>query len=139
MKIEGPRNVSSGAGAKRAGGAAAPGFAPAAESAQRASAPAGVGALHALDAVLALQAEGFNPERRARQIKRGREALDALGEVEKALAFGDAPERMRGALEAAAAAAEPTGEADLDAVLNEIDIRVAVELAKLDMSRPARV
>jgi hypothetical protein len=135
MKVEGPRGPGSASGAKRTAGAAAPGFSVAAENAPRVASSSGVSALTALDAVLALQAEGFNPDKRARQIKRGREALDTLSEIEKALVMGGSPEALRAALEAASAASEPTGEAELDAVLAEIDIRVAVELAKLDMAK----
>ena len=135
MKVEGPRGTGQASGGKRTGAAAAPGFSLGAESAPRAAPASGVGALHAMDAVLALQAEGFNPDKRARQVRRGKEALDALSEVEKALVMGGSPENLRAALEDAARASEPTGEPDLDAVLAEIDIRVAVELAKLDMAK----
>jgi hypothetical protein len=134
MKIEGPRGVGQASGGKKAAGATAPGFAVAAEGASRASAASGVSALHALDAVLALQG-GVNPDKRGRQVRRGKEALDALQDIEKALVMGGSPEEMRAALEEAARRAEPTGEPELDSVLAEIDIRVAVELAKLDMAQ----
>ena len=138
MKIESGRGVaassSSGSGPRRA---AAPGFAPATDAPARAAAAASVSAAASLDAILALQAEGLEPERRARQVRRGKGALDALEELEKALAEGVAPASLRARLEGLRRAAEQTGEPDLDALLLEIDTRVAVELAKLEQATQA--
>jgi hypothetical protein len=132
MKIEPGRSVGSTSTAKKAGGTAAPGFAPAMDAPQRASATAPASAVTPLDAILALQA-GENPaQRRARQTRRGQEALDALEELEQGLLLGRAPGALRGRLEALQRRAEATGDERLDAVLNEIDIRLAVEAAKLD-------
>jgi hypothetical protein len=137
MKIESGRPVTSSGGAKRSAGAAAPGFTPAAEGPQRAAATSAAGAVAPLDALLALQAEEDPARRRARQAKRGAEALDALEDLEQGLLLGRAPGALRGQMEALRRAAEPTGEADLDAVLLEIDTRLAVELAKLERARLA--
>jgi hypothetical protein len=87
----------------------------------------------ALDTVLALQTDDPTGQRRARQAKRGRDALDALEELGKGLLLGRAPGGLRNELERLRAAAEPTGEPGLDGVLREIDTRLAVELAKLEM------
>lgn len=135
MKIESGRPVTSASGAKRAGGAAAPGFAPAADAPQRAAATAATQALTPLDALLALQGVDDPAGRRARQARRGQAALDALEELGQGLLLGRAPGALKGQLEALRREAEPTGEPELDAVLLEIDIRVAVELAKLERAR----
>jgi hypothetical protein len=134
MKIESGRGVSPSSTARPAVGAAAPGFAPATDGPARAAATTPAAAVHGLDAILALQAEGFDSERRARQARRGKAALDALEKLEHALVLGAGAGALRGELEAARRAAEPTGESGLDALLLEIDTRLAVELAKLDMA-----
>jgi hypothetical protein len=132
MKIEPGRNVGSSTSASKAGKAAAPGFAPATDAPQRAAAASPTGAVTPLDSILALQG-GENPaQRRARQTRRGEEALDALEELERGLLLGRAPAGLRGQLEALQRRSEQTGDKDLDAVLQEIDIRLAVEAAKLD-------
>ncbi|MGE3142979.1 MAG: flagellar assembly protein FliX [Hyphomonadaceae bacterium] len=134
MKVESGRGVGAAGGTRKAGAAAAPGFAPA-EGAGPAAPAAGAGpasAAAALDAVLALQAEGFDPGRRRRQVRRAEAALDALAQLERGWIEGRAPGRLRDELAALQAGAAPTGEPGLDAVLLEIDTRVAVELAKLE-------
>jgi hypothetical protein len=113
---------------------AAPGFAPALDAPQRAAAPAAAGAVTPLDVVLALQGGENSAQRRSRQARRGLEALDALEELERGLLLGRAPGALQARLEALQRRSEPTGEEGLDAVLEEIDIRLAVEAAKLERS-----
>lgn len=131
MKIEGGRSIGSTGGAKRTASAAPSGFAPSMEEPQKAAATSPTQALTQLDALLALQ--GDEPgQRRARQARRGRDALDTLEKLAAGLLTGRAPGSIRADLETLRRAGEPTGEAGLDAVLQEIDIRLAVEAAKLD-------
>jgi hypothetical protein len=133
MKIESGRPVSASAGARKAGSAtAAPGFAPSVDAPQRAAPAAPTAPLTALDAIIALQSEETPARRRARQAKRGVQALDALEALEEGLLCGHAPATLKSDLERLARGAEATGEAGLDEVLREIDIRLAVELAKLE-------
>lgn len=132
MKIEPGRSVGPTSTAKKAGGTAAPGFAPAMDAPQRATAAPPANAVTPLDAILALQADESPAQRRARQTRRGQEALDALEELEQGLLLGRAPGALRARLEALQRRAEATGDERLDAVLHEIDIRLAVEAAKLD-------
>jgi hypothetical protein len=134
MKIEGGRGIGSANGTRRAGQTAAPGFAPATEAPQRTSAASATGSVAALDTILALQAEGFDPDRRRRQVKRGTAALDALEQLARGLAMGRAPATLRAELEGLRRGGETTGEGGLDSTLREIDTRLAVELAKLEMS-----
>jgi hypothetical protein len=134
MKIEPGRSVGPASGAGKAAKAAAPGFAPALDAPQRAAAAAPAHAVTPLDAVLALQGGETPIQRRARQTRRGEEALDALEELEQGLLLGRAPGALRSRIDALRRRAEPTGDERLDAVLGEIDIRLAVEAAKLERS-----
>jgi hypothetical protein len=72
-------------------------------------------------------------ERRKRAVKRGRVALDALDELKMAL-LGGAPlstATLAKLQEAAAHLKLGSGQAELDAVLAEIELRVEVEIAKM--------
>jgi len=137
MKIESGRGVSSSSGSKGAARTAAPGFSVPTDAPQKTAAASGVAAVPTLDAILALQGEEPSGQRRSRQAKRGRDALDALEKLEQGLVLGRAPGGLKAQLEALSRGSEATGDADLDAVLLEIDTRVAVELAKLDSLRAA--
>jgi hypothetical protein len=132
MKIEGGRGVGSTSGSKRANASAAGGFSVPVDGAAKASSAAPSSSVTALDAILALQSEEPSSQRRGRQSRRGREALDVLEKLEQALVLGHAPGALRAELERVQKGAEATGEAGLDEVLLEIDIRLAVEAAKLD-------
>jgi len=132
MKIEGGRRVSATGAKPAASASAAPGFTPELDAPERSVAVTAPAAVAALDAVLALQTEEPAGRRLARQAKRGRDALDALEELERALLNGRAPQALRGDIERLRHAAEPSGDEGLDGVLKEIDIRLAVEAAKLD-------
>lgn len=136
MKIESGRGVTSTNGARRASGAGGSGgFTPAVDEPQRASAASAAGPVTSLDAILALQAEEGPLERRKRQARRGRAALDALEKLSQGLLLGRAPGALAGEMERLRGGSEPTGEAELDGVLREIDTRLAVELAKLEKMR----
>ncbi len=133
MKIENGRPVSAAGGAKKsAGSAAAPGFSPQVDGPAKAAATAPTAPLTALDALIALQTDEPPSRRRARQAKRGQDALDALEKLEQGLLSGRAPGALKSELERLSRGVELTGEAGLDDVLHEIDIRLAVELAKLE-------
>lgn len=133
MKIESGRGVGPSTTAKKAGAAsAAPGFSPSVEAPQRTASTSGVSGVTPLDVILALQCDEPPAQRRARQARRGRDALDALERLERGLLAGRAPTSLKAELESLHFASQPTGEAGLDEVLNEIDIRLAVEAAKLE-------
>ncbi len=131
MKIEPGRGVSTGSGG-RANAAAAPGFSPTADAPQRVAASTPSSAVTPLDALIALQGEDPPARRRARQLKRGGAALEALEELERGLVLGRAPADLRARLEAAGRGGEATDDAGLDALMLEIDTRLAVEAAKLE-------
>ena len=136
MKVESGRGVGPAGAAKRTT-AAAPGFALGEDGPERVSGASSVAGLTALDAVLALQAEEPPARRRSRQVRRGSTALDALEELAKGVLLGRAPQALRAELERLQRGSELTGEAELDGVLREIDTRLAVELAKLEMQAAA--
>ena len=93
---------------------------------------AGPRALTSLDALMALQAFEDPAERRRKAVKRGRTLLDALDELKldvlAASAAVPALARLRALAETTG---EISGDARLDGILAEIDLRAAVELAKL--------
>ena len=132
MKIEPGRNVGATNSAGKAERAAAPGFAPATEAPQRATAATPTGAVTSLDSLLALQGAEDPMQRRARQRRRGQEALDTLEELERGLVLGRASGGLKARLEALHGRSEKTGDEGLDAILYEIDVRLAVEAAKLE-------
>ncbi|MFP5448822.1 MAG: flagellar assembly protein FliX [Alphaproteobacteria bacterium] len=103
------------------------------------AAPAGsVAPVGGLSALLALQEMGGPLERRRRAVSRAGRILDVLDEVKLALVSGELSlgqlERLSRAVREERAATE---DAALEGVLNEIETRAAVELAKLEMARNA--
>ena len=137
MKIGGPGAAGGaapvGGGARRA--VPAEGFAPAgaAGGAAAASAAAGVSGLSGLEALLALQDVGGPLERRRRAVARGGRLLDDLDRVRLAiLEGGDGAQALTDLRRSAAELRERADEAGLDGVLDQIDLRAAVELAKAE-------
>ena len=96
------------------------------------SAPAtSVRSVSGLESLLALQGIEDTTEKKKRGVAKGRKALDVLDELRAGMLGGtlDGPTLSR--LQAVAdGLTEATGDPGLDAVLSEIDLRVAVELAK---------
>lgn len=88
-----------------------------------------------IDALIALQGIEDPTERRRRAVKNGRRALDALDEVKLGLLSGTLDQATMLRLKSVAAdLKEGSGDERLDAVVAEIDLRVAVELAKAGIS-----
>jgi hypothetical protein len=84
-----------------------------------------------LDALIALQGVEDPTERRKRAVKRGRNALDVLDRLKISMLDGALDTSTLGRLKAAAEGLKQgSGDAGLDAVLAEIELRVEVELAK---------
>lgn len=125
--------------AKSSGGASSFSL-PSVNAASGAASTASVGGLSgvgSVDALLALQAAGAlgDPlERKKRAVRRADHILDILGEVRIALIDGDIPQATLANLQRAIREQrDQTDDPRLEGVLNEIETRAAVELAKLQV------
>jgi hypothetical protein len=100
-----------------------------------ASATLGAASLASLDALLALQELPDPTERRRRALRRGHRLLDHLDELRLALIDGEIPlstlQGLRGQLRQRGDL--PDDDPRLAALLGEIELRVEVELAKLEV------
>jgi hypothetical protein len=100
-------------------------------SPQAQSAAVALRTLGGIDALIALQGIEDPVERRRRAVKHGRRALDALDELKLGLLSGTLEPATLLQLKAIAAdLKDGSGDEKLDQVLGDIDLRVAVELAK---------
>lgn len=110
---------------------------PAAGAAQatQVSGPAGPAGVMGVEALIALQDVGSPTERRRRSVARAGRILDVLDEVKVALLGGELSgadlERLRRAVRDERSA---TDDPKLEAVLDEVEMRAAVEVAKLEQS-----
>lgn len=120
------------AGQARRGTGAAPFSLPGKEGAAPARGGPAVSASGPLGPLLALQAEEEPQERRKRQARRGHDLLDGLDRLKASLLSGRIEiselERLKDAL---SLRRETTDDPRLDEVLAHIELRAAVELAKL--------
>ncbi|MBU1348278.1 MAG: flagellar assembly protein FliX [Alphaproteobacteria bacterium] len=140
MKVNGPSGAPAAGGSRptrSAGGfsvSQASGAAPA--SAAQATAPAS--SLAGVSALMALQGVETATERRRRAVRRGSSLLDRLDELKLAMLSGEAGE---GALERLGRTLREDRPEDPDAeltgLLEQIDLRAAVELAKAEVRRNA--
>lgn len=150
MKVEGPNKANTTTGAKKAGKAArsgGPSFASSLkdsgddEAVEQSARTAG-GMVGAVDALIALQevdpsdrAEGdggLAGDREQRARKWGRDMLDGLEEIRIGLLVGRIPRhRLNEIANAASRGKTTSNDPRLTAVLEEIELRALVELAKL--------
>jgi hypothetical protein len=121
----------------RGAGGPAPGFGVSgAEAAGDAAAATRVGsvlAVSSIDALLALQEVGGPNERRKKAVRRAGVILDVLDELKIGVLDGGVqPDTLGRLIEAVRQERMRTGDSKLEGVLDEIETRAAVELAKLD-------
>jgi hypothetical protein len=91
----------------------------------------GLKAIATVDALLALQGIEGAMERKKRAVAKGRKALDLLDRLKVSLLDGSVDTSTFARLKVAAEGlTEASGDPGLDTVLAEIDLRLAVELAK---------
>lgn len=83
-----------------------------------------------IDAILALQSVEGPLERKKRAVRRGRSLLDTLEEIKADLLVGQVSAERLDHLAAMLDEVREQASAELDAVLDDIDLRVQVELAK---------
>jgi len=101
------------------------------EAPRNAAAAGGLRAISTLDALIALQGVDDFKERKKRAVAKGRNALDVLDQLKLGFLDGTVDQSMLARLKVAGEGlTESSGDPGLDAVLGEIDLRVAVELAK---------
>ncbi len=88
-------------------------------------------AISTLDALMALQGVEDPTERKKRAVAKGRNALDVLDKLKLGLIDGSVDGSTLARLKVASEGlTEQSGDPGLDTVLSEINLRVAVELAK---------
>ena len=132
MRITGPNGTAlanAPASSRRAAGG---GFTVSEEQSPRGpAAAASLRSISTLDALMALQGVEDPAERKKRAVAKGRNALDVLDKLKLALIDGSVDGSTLSRLKVASEGlTEETGDSGLDTVLGEIDLRVAVELAK---------
>jgi hypothetical protein len=132
MRVYGPNGTAlatSPTTARRASGGA---FTVTEDASPRSSNAAGsLRAISTIDALIALQGVEDPTQRRKRAVAKGRTALDVLDALKLGLLDGGVDQSMLSRLKVASEGlTDASGEAGLDVVLGEIDLRVAVELAK---------
>ena len=103
-----------------------------------ATAAGGVGGIADVSALMALQGVEDVIERRRRAVRRGAGLLDRLDELKMALLSDQDGEGALGGLRRTLAESRPDDDhAPLNALLDQIDLRAAVELAKAEVRRSA--
>jgi hypothetical protein len=139
LKISGSNSLSAAPSqARRVSGS---GFAlsePSSASAAESSVALGVSALGSVDALIALQEVDSALERRRRAVGRAGRVLDELDALKLALLDGEPSEAgLRRLAAAVREQREATSDPDLEALLDQIEARAAVELAKLEVALKA--
>ena len=108
-------------------------------AARRAVAVAGPSAVSSVDALVALQAVEDSTERRRRAIDQGSDVLESLDELKIALLSGqETPARLARLKAIVARYEDGVEDPGLAEILQQIDLRARVELAKLEKSRGSR-
>lgn len=142
MKVTGPGGIGSSSGARPARSAGGDGFriiAPeAAGGPAQASSVSATQGVMGVEALLALQELGGPLERKRRAVGRAGRILDTLDALKIALLEGDISagdlDRLRRAVRDER---DNTDDPALEAVLDEIELRAAVEVAKLEQASRA--
>jgi len=142
MKIQGPTGPSQTGAARSAGKAASGGFslsgAGEASEAAEAQRMAGLDGVMTVSALLALQGVEDPLQRRKRAMGRASRLLDILDDLKVAMLEGRAaPSTLDNLARAVREQRESTDDPGLNDVLNQIETRAAVELAKLGTVRAA--
>jgi hypothetical protein len=134
MRIQGPIGTAASASSAAARRSAGSTFSLSAETDSRpAAGPSALRTVGGIDALIALQGVEDPTERRKQAVKRGRVALDALDELKIGLLGGNLGQATLTRLKSAATfLRDSSGDAGLDSVLGEIELRVEVEIAKID-------
>jgi hypothetical protein len=132
MRVYGPAGTALAGAPATARRAAAGTFSVSEQATPRGTTAAGsLRSISTLDALVALQGVEDPSERKKRAVTKGRNALDVLEKLKLGLLDGSVDGPMLARLKVASEGlTEQSGDPELDSVLGEIDVRVAVELAK---------
>ena len=138
MRIEGPKNAQGTSVRKAGGGSKGDGaaFASALDGggSARPAATAGVGPLAAVDAIMSLQAVDDATEGRSKGLAQANDLLDLLENVRRGLLAGTIPAGRLNALLQTLAQKRTVGlDPKLTQLLDDIELRARVELAKLGL------
>ena len=134
MEIKGPNRVETSAIKRKApAGAASPGFAVSDTPESHAQIVAGPGPIAALDSILILQGLDDSTQGKAKGVAHGEQLLDLLDSVRDGLLAGGIPRATLNKLAAAVTRRhEAFADPKLQDVLDQIELRAHVELAKLE-------
>jgi hypothetical protein len=137
MKVTGPSGPAGATGARSAPSqAAASGFSiatPSAGATTGVTSAASVNAVSTLDALMALQEVGGPLERRRRAVRRADTILDALDSLKLELLEGPLdPAVLESLTRAVREQRSLTDDPNLEGLLDQVETRAAVELAKLE-------
>lgn len=134
MRIDGTSNRNSigrptGSQTKGQGGAV---FRPAMATSTKPSAPnVPMAPTSGIEAILALQGVDNQKEKKRQAVRHGQSLLDTLEEVKADLLVGNIGEGRLNKLLALVTRSRQQADPDLDALIDDIDLRARVELAKL--------
>jgi hypothetical protein len=138
MKVSGPTSPTAAGGARpaRPQGAVSdfePTSTPSTSSAAGVTSASGMARVSSLDALIALQEVGGPLERRRRALGRASHILDALDDLKGELLDGRiSPGALEGLTRAVREQRSLTDDPRLESLLDDIETRAAVELAKLE-------
>lgn len=138
MKVNGPRNLSGASGPRKTSGSrSTSGFAPQGASASQGPSASGglsgASAIGSIDALLALQGAGDFREAKKQATERAFSLLDVLDDLKLALLDGALPRQtLVRLMDTLKTRRDSTGDPRLEAMLDEVEVRAAVELAKHD-------
>jgi hypothetical protein len=136
MKINGPSSTQSTSTSRRkpAAGGAGQSFSVETPAQTQAAAPTtNASAVSSVDAILALQGVGDYSEARKRATGRALSLLDVLDDLKTALLEGGLPKaKLVALMDLLQSRRDQTNDETLEAVLDEVETRAAVELAKFE-------
>jgi hypothetical protein len=139
IRVNDQKSVNSVGGARGGRGAAGAGGArftlDAGGQAAKLVAQAPISILGGLEALIAIKSEDNTRERRRRSAKRGQVMLDVLDELKLALLSGRLSPDLQARLSASLRDMGPSGDPQLDGIIDAIELRAEVELAKLKQAR----
>lgn len=139
MRIVDQKSVSATGSARGSRGAASAGGArftlDAGATAAKIESQAPISILGGLEALIAIKSEDNTREKRRRSVRRGQSMLDVLDELKISLLAGRLPPDLQARLGATLREGWPSGDPQLDGIIDSIELRAEVELAKLKQAQ----